>query len=505
MRTGRWLAAITLCFGARILFYATAYPLWEGFDEWAHFGVVRAIAFDGRLLVPRDARVPLDVFTSIQLAPTPPGLSYLPPEAVSHENFWTLPAEERRRREEAFRAIPREFAGRPSTIGAYEALQPPVYYWLMAPALRAARGASLATQVFLLRWLSILIAALIVPLVFLVAREAFADDHLALGCAGVVALMPELAIDVARVGNECVAVVLYTAATLFALRRKDGWAFGLVLGAGLLTKAYFLAALAGVALVVWAPRAFGVAILVSGWWYARNLWTTGTLSGLSEAVALRAAPPFQVLAGAVQLPWRKAVDSILLSHLYFGGWSSLTARSWMYHLLYLVIAIAAAGALLLHKKREIRSLSILYAAFWIAQLYNVVLIYATKGIPTSMGWYLFAVIGAQSALALSGLRRVLGRAAVWISAGLFAALDLYGMHGLSLPYYAGLLQRKATGGLAGLNWDGLDIREMFSRLAAFKPGFVTPGVLMGLWGIYLLSTVLLVAIAARLSRGVKRA
>jgi hypothetical protein len=432
-------------------------------------------------------------------------LSYLPPEAVSHENFWSLPAEERRRREEAFRAIPREFAGRPSSFGAYEALQPPIYYWLMAPALRAAGGASLATQVFLLRWLSILIAASIVPLVFLVAREVFAEDHLALGCAAAVALMPELAIDVARVGNECAAVVLYTAVTLMGLRRKDGWAFGLVLGAGLLTKAYFLAALAGVALVVWAPRAFGIAILLSGWWYARNLWTTGTLSGLSEAVALRTSAPTHLLAAAGRLPWRNALDSILLSHLYFGGWSSLTVRSWMYHLFYLVIAVGAAGVLVLYKKREVRSLGILYGVFWIAQLYNVVLIYATKGVPTSMGWYLYAVIGAQSALALSGLRRLMGRAAIWISAGLFAGLDLYAMHGLSLPYYAGMLQRKSTGGLAGLRWADLDLREMFSRLSAFKPDFVTPGVLMGLWGIYLLSTVALVAMAARLSRGVKRA
>ncbi|HLN02759.1 MAG TPA: hypothetical protein VK335_25950 [Bryobacteraceae bacterium] len=34
-------------------------------------------------------------------------------------------------------------------------------------------------------------------------------------------------------------------------------------------------------------------------------------------------------AGAIH--WPAAVDSILLSHLWFGGWSSLTIRSWMYH------------------------------------------------------------------------------------------------------------------------------------------------------------------------------
>ena len=53
-----------------------------------------------------------------------------------------------------------------------------------------------------------------IPLVFLIGRELFADDRLALGSAAVVALMPELAISVARVANECLAVVLYTVGDL---------------------------------------------------------------------------------------------------------------------------------------------------------------------------------------------------------------------------------------------------------------------------------------------------
>ena len=50
-----------------------------------------------------------------------------------------------------------------------------------------------------------------------------------------------------------------------------------------------------------------------------------------------------MLHAARTLPWTKAVDSILFSHLYFGGWSGLTVRSWMYHVFYVCIALAAAG------------------------------------------------------------------------------------------------------------------------------------------------------------------
>jgi hypothetical protein len=505
MHTRRWLAAIAVCFAARLAFYASAYPLWEGYDEWAHFGAARAIAFEGRFLAPRDTRLPRDVEESLKLVPMPPNLHDLPPEALSHEAFWALPAETRRAREEAFRAIPRELARQPGTTVAYEALQPPVYYWLMAPSLRLSGGATVVTQVFLLRWISILLAVSIVPLVFLVARSVFVEDRVALACAAVVALMPELAIDVSRVGNECVAVPLYSAVTWLALRRRNPWLLGALLGVGLLTKAYFLAALAGIALAYWVPQSLAVAVLISGWWYARNLWTTGTLSGLSESVMLRGTPVTGALSAVAGLPWRTAIDSILLSHLYFGGWSSLTARSWMYHLLYALIAVAAVGVVLLWRKREIRALAAVYGVFWLAQLYNVVLIYRAKGVPTSMGWYLYAVIGAQATLALAGLRRLCGSAAIWIGALLFGLLDLYAMHALALPYYAGMLRRKPGGGLAGLRWSDFDAAELFRRLAAFKPPFVTEGVLIASWALYVAATIVLVAAAIRLARGVKRA
>ena len=315
MTTRWWLALIWAGFVARLAFYATAYPLWEGFDEWAHFAVVRHMAA-GAVLVPRDAPLPPDVAASLRYLPMPP--TNLPAGAISHEDFWALSAEDRGKREPG--AMP--------GITAYEALQPPLYYWLMAPVLWAARGCSVVTQVFVLRWVAILIASFVSPLVFLIGRETFVEEKLALGCAAVVALMPELAIDVARVGNDCLAIVLYTLVTWLALRRRNWPALGIALGLGLITKAYFVAAAAGVALVFLTPRAFLVAAALSGWWYVRNVVTTGTLTGLSESVMLRSSSPLSMVQAVRALPWMKAIDSILFSHLYLGGWSGLRQRSW---------------------------------------------------------------------------------------------------------------------------------------------------------------------------------
>ena len=484
--------AIWIGFALRLVFYATAFPIWEGFDEWAHFAVIRHVAA-GEVLVPRDASVPLDIASSMQIAPMPRTLENLPGAVVSHEQFWTLPAEERASREAEFRAIPREFANESSRIGAYETLQPPVYYWLMAPLLWILRGCSLATQVFALRWAAVALASLLVPLLFLLGRAVFRDDRLALGCAAVAALMPELAITSARVSNEALAIPLYTAATLLTIRRRNWLALGIVLGVGLITKAYFLAAIVGVAAAFWAPRAFVIAVAMSGWWYARNFWTTGTVSGLSEAVTLRDTPVSTFLKTIDSLPWLRALDSILFSHLYFGGWSSLMVRSWMYHLLFLVMLIAALALIPLRKKPEIRSLAYIYLVFWVGQLYNTTLIYATKGVPTSMGWYLYAVIGAEVMLGIAGLRSLLGRWGVGTAALLFGLLDLYSMNAVALPYYTGLLGRKPNGALAAVRLGDVHFGQLFERLTVFKPSYITPGLMATLWVLYLVATVGLIA------------
>jgi hypothetical protein len=497
MGTRRWLVAIWIGFAVRLIFYATAFPIWEGFDEWAHFAVIRQVTAR-HPLVPRDALVPLDVDASMQLVPMPRTLSNLPGAAVSHEQFWALPPEERASREAQFRAIPREYASEYSRIGAYEALQPPVYYWLMAPLLWMLRGCTLATQVFALRWAAVALASSLVPLLFLLGRAVFRDDRLALGCAAIAALMPELAVTSARVSNEALAIPLYTAATWLALRRRNWLALGVVLGVGLVTKAYFLAALVGVAAAFWAPRAFFIAVAMSGWWYARNFWTTGTVSGLSEAVTLRDTPLSTFLQTLDSLPWLRALDSILFSHLYFGGWSSLMVRSWMYHLLFFAMLVAALGLIPLRKKTEIHSLAYIYLAFWAAQLYNTTLIYATKGVPTSMGWYLYAVVGAEVALGVAGLRRVLGRWAVGTAAFLFGLLDLYSMNAIALPYYTGLLGRKPNGALAAVRLGDVHFWQLFERLTAFKPAYITTGFMATLWVLYLIATVALIVGAIRL-------
>jgi hypothetical protein len=400
-----------------------------------------------------------------------------------------------------------------SALTAYEALQPPLYYWLMTLAMRILNERPLPDQVMAIRWLGVAIASLIIPLVFHVGRAALGSEVLALCAAAAVALMPGMALDVARVGNDCVAVVLFTLLTWLGLELRSSHAtyrtavtLGIALGLGLLAKAYFLAAVPAVVLLgVFGARwmrvatACLIAAAISAWWYMLNLLHTGTLAGLAESVMLKDAGPAALIRGAAALPWMRAIDAILFSHLYFGGWSSLTVRSWMYHLFYAVIVSAAIGLWRSVRRPEIGWMLVLYACFWAAQCYNVVLLYLSKGLPASMGWYLYAVIAAESVLCVCGLAQ-LRRWAVAAGAVLFGLLDLYTMHGVAIPYYTGLLRHKAGGALESLHV----FRLPFERLAIFKGSLVSTGLVSTWWALYLVATVAIAVTAIRASRGTAR-
>ena len=78
---------------ARVFFYCAALPLWEGYDEWAHFSVIRRMALRGEALVRRESPVPFDVAESLDLAPSPWALRDMPPPAATHDAYWRLSSE----------------------------------------------------------------------------------------------------------------------------------------------------------------------------------------------------------------------------------------------------------------------------------------------------------------------------------------------------------------------------------------------------------------------------
>lgn len=125
-----------------------------------------------------------------------------------------------------------------------------------------------------------------------------------------------------------------------------------------------------------------------------------------------------------------------------------------------------------------------------------------------MGWYMYAVVGAETVLTVAGLQRMLPpRLAVWAAAagaGLFALLDLYTVHGVAIPYYTGMIRHRANNTLEALHWSALQNLGpggAMERLAALVPA----ALLLALWLLYLAGTAGAVASAAagKRHRGVK--
>jgi hypothetical protein len=357
-----------------------------------------------------------------------------------------------------------------------------------------------------LRWIGIVIASLAIPVTFRIARAVTRCETVALGCSAVVALMPGFAINAVRVSNEPVAILLFTLLIwlgIGVLNRppdvRSAAALGAVLGLGLLTKVYFLTAVPPVLLLLFrkwhsarAPLVTAplVAVVIAGWWYARNVITTGTLSGLAEPVLLRSRGLTAVAAAIPHIPWFRAVDVILASHLYFCGWSSLTVRGWMYHVFYLIVLLAAFGLIAQLGRRAAVWLAGIYALFWLGQLYNVMLQYLTKGLAGSMGWYMYAVVACEVPLSAVAF----GRWRVWavsLGAVLFGSLDLYGMHWLAIPYYTGLIGHRANGAIATMHpsqFRAIGFSALFERMAVNKP--MSSHLLIVLWILYSAGTML---------------
>jgi 4-amino-4-deoxy-L-arabinose transferase-like glycosyltransferase len=513
------LLLIWLCFIFRGVFYCSFLPLWEGFDEWAHFAVAQRMSASSSLLIPRDSLVSRDIDVSLDLTPLPKGMTNMPPAGVTHEQYPDLPPQERSRREMELATLPPEWATEYPEDGedgmpAYEASQAPLYYWLMAAPLSVIRAMSLVDRVWLIRVLTLLVGSLCIPLGFLVALRFFGEST-AQRLTTIVALLPELALTLSRVSNESLAVVIYTLMILAAV----GWidrpvihravAVGVFLGLGLLTKAYFLTALPALILIaLWVafkdPKrlrpvctqvflAIAIAAGISAWWYLRTYSETGTVSGLDEALMLRETGFMEKLGAVANVNWFAAIAVILLSHVWYGGWSLLALPRWIYVLWLGVMAGAVLGfAKAARSSLDSRAglLLSLYAFFWLGQAYQIVMLFLSKGTSTAMGgWYLYCVIWAEVILATIGLRALIP--ARWHSYGFvillvaLAVTDLYGVHVVYAPYYA------YTESLWSVD---------LSRLLMNKSGFLVSGGLALLYALYVLSTATLVVAGWRTVR-----
>jgi len=197
---------------------------------------------------------------------------------------------------------------------SYESAQTPGYYVLMLPAWWIADGlGGTVVAVYVMRVINALLIALLAPMAVVVAwRLAPGRPEVAALAALFAALLPGLALNATRVGNDALGAVLGGAAVVLAIRWTGGaWTarrallLGLALGAGVLVKLTVLGLAPAVAVaMLWSgggvtPRrrvvllvlAGAVAALCLGIWFVINLQLYGVPVPAARTNRLSIIPP----------------------------------------------------------------------------------------------------------------------------------------------------------------------------------------------------------------------
>src|ERR1700722_610205 len=82
----------------KLFFYASFVPLWEGYDEFAHFAFVQHLADTRELPDLLSAHASQEVAESLRLAPVPWTIRQWTPGWIAPDDFWRLPASSRQQR-----------------------------------------------------------------------------------------------------------------------------------------------------------------------------------------------------------------------------------------------------------------------------------------------------------------------------------------------------------------------------------------------------------------------
>lgn len=257
------------------------------------------------------------------------------------------------------------------SIVTYEDWQPPLYYLLQTPIYLLTNGALLPMRLF-----SLFLGTAVVIVAYAVARCLFPQrPWLAWLTAVFVAFVPQHMAILASVNNDAlsellIALILYELLR-WSMRPTNApapiWRMGILLGLGFLTKGtvYLMAPLLAVALLVayWRQgslwfrqnlRLFLPAFLLGSLWWVRNIWVYGGLDVLGktrhDAVVvgqLRTAE--WIDAYGLFETGRRLIETTFNSFWGQFGWMALPMLhpGWLYPLLWLLVATAVAGLLLL--------------------------------------------------------------------------------------------------------------------------------------------------------------
>ena len=483
-------------------------PLGEGFDELPHLGYIQYVAQARTLPRPNNAYPSQEI--EFFLTHHPAGWSvYRDPRftVTSYEGYWQSSQERRAEIDFSVRNIrftESFFSHVPPAQYPDENHQPPLYYLLSAPIFAvASRYLSFVGTFVILRLWTVLLASLLIPGTFLLAKHAIKDEAARETVVALVVLFPGLYPAVARISNDALAVPLASwlmfCLVAFIKTEKPVYLRGLalLLVAGLWTKAFFVPIGLGVFLTMIACRKFRPALtvlLISTIglpWYAFNFMHSGSVTGLPEAVSANSSITTS-LAALTSMDWGNVWRVARSSHIWIGNSSLLVIRTWMYQVVSWLFIFASAGVLIRVRQASERSLHLLilnYIVFCASLIYYATQVFLVTGIAYCNGWYLASFIPVEALLFVAGVQTWTGKRWRWPAAVMLVflfVLFVYTTAFVEIPYYSGMTAHVESGNVNAYQPHLRDFPVMTARLLrlfAPMPLFV-PWVLMGFFGVF---------------------
>lgn len=313
-------------------FYSTIFPSWEGFDEPVHLGYIALLHDVKRFPFYGQDVLPEEIFKSIISMPVPKSLMPSRKESYGH---W----------QKTDREILEEQNSSKYRPLLYQAHHPLLYYVLMLVPYRLFESQSLLARLYVTRYCSVLLASLFIFPAFLSIREITQSKKTQALILFVSVSFPGVYIDIARVGNDSLGLLLFTLLFYQVIRlqrdfsRRNSILAGLLLGFGLLTKTYFLAGVIPIGILATIKfltkkeqRVYIVkncvlllmaATVLAMPWYVRNYRLYGIFFVTHERILLSHVPIMLKLQKASELPWGHEFGVMFRSFVWVGGWSFL--------------------------------------------------------------------------------------------------------------------------------------------------------------------------------------
>jgi hypothetical protein len=430
------LLAAHLCLGAA---HIAALPPWEGFDETGHFSSIQQIWDLGELPRSPQARLSgvIDAYRAVAPLPYASVAPFDRNGARTYTAFFAEAPGDLARGGAAAKGqplVPRRFE--PGIDQNPAAQHPPLFYALLSPLYGVTTRLPLAQQLLLLRLAAYAMAwlALVIGVIVAARYLPTANGSLAAVAAAMWPLMvPSWFPSMARLGNDALAALLLALLWLWIAARGTGRpasaiVTGLMLGAGALTKAFFLPIAAGT-FAWWLAQAWhgpdrdraasagrvilaaAVMAAVAGWWYAGP---SVVAVAAPEAVALRQ------LGGLVPaLREHFSWSGWVAGHLAFLGmlaWSGTWSLARPPYALFvpLIVGLLLSAVSYLAAVRHGRKTSLSWLpAWWAAPVligfsYHMLVHVALTGSGRGVGGYYLHVLVAPLAGAMG-----LGAAVAW--------------------------------------------------------------------------------------------